>query len=91
MAVAAKAPTSGSAAHGVRSVDYANFSLAFASLMSDGRHFTYYNQPCRETFPEMAEVLAKLAFLRVLAEPSKPPIAICAPQTRSDGEKGKSR
>jgi hypothetical protein len=45
---------------GVRWWNYSRISEDFAALMVDDRHFTHYLRQCRDNFPQMSEVAARL-------------------------------
>ena len=65
------------AEHGVRYYNYSRLALQYAPLMFDAIHFTYYWVPCAQTFPEMARLVAQLAFQQAVGRP----VEVCQPGT----------
>jgi len=55
--------------HQVRHYNYTRVSLQYAPLMFDAIHFTYYWVPCAQTFPELARMVAQLAFQHGVGRP----------------------
>ena len=56
---------------GVAYFDYAGLTSAYAPLMADGRHFSWYHVPCNRTFPELALLAFRLAFQSLLGRPKR--------------------
>jgi len=64
-------------AKGVPYYDYTKLTLQYAPLMYDAIHFTYYWVPCSNTFPELARMVAQLAFQQGVGRPAQ----VCGPGT----------
>ena len=62
---------------GVRVYNYTKLALQYAPMMFDAIHFTYYWVPCAYTFPEMARLVAQLAFQQAVGRP----VEVCGPNT----------
>lgn len=60
----------------VRHYNYTALALQYAPMMFDAIHFTYYWVPCAQTFPEMAKLVAQLAFQQAVFRP----VEVCSVQ-----------